>query len=119
MIAQNIIKETANCQIRPEPSVESRRVVRLGSTRVVRFSASARRPRNEPGDVATGPQDAEISGCFEPMGAEGTVGIGSRRGVGDVGTAVPALPGSLRVGRAGRTERQAAGEGLGETCAGR
>src|SRR5712691_10601072 len=97
--------------------VESRRVVRLGSTRVVRFSASARRPKNEPGDVAAGPQDAQISGCFEPMGAEGTIGIGSRRGVGDVGTAVPAISGPLRGGRAGRTERQAAGEGLGETCA--
>src|SRR6266566_5182913 len=69
-------------------------------SRVVRLSASARRPRNEPGDAR--PQDAEISGCFEPMGAEGTVGIGSRRGVGHVGKALPALAGSLRGGRAGR-----------------
>src|SRR5258708_3780905 len=99
--------------------VESTRVVRLGSTRVVRFSASARRLRDEPDDVATGPQNAEVSGCFEPMGAEGTVGIGSRRGFGDVGAAVPALPGPLRGGRAGRTDRPAARQGLGGAGAGR
>jgi len=32
----------------------------LGSTRVVRFSASVRRRINEPDNMATGPQDGEV-----------------------------------------------------------
>jgi len=32
----------------------------LGSTRVVRFSASVRRRINEPDSMATGPQDGEV-----------------------------------------------------------
>src|SRR6516165_10015020 len=51
----------------------------LGSTRVVRFSASGWRRIDEPDDVATGPQDGEVSGCFEPMGAQGAVGDGGGR----------------------------------------
>src|ERR1043166_3962643 len=45
----------------------------LGSTRVVRFSASGWRRINEPGDVATGSAHAEVSGRFEPMGTAGTI----------------------------------------------
>src|SRR5205823_1676957 len=40
----------------------------LGSTRVVRFSASGWRRIDEPGDVATGPANAEVSRRFEPLG---------------------------------------------------
>src|SRR5438874_8730982 len=68
----------------------------LGSTRVVRFSVSARRRIDEPDDVATGSQDEKIQGCVEPMGEEGTVGIGGERVAGDFGAAVPPLPGPLR-----------------------
>src|SRR3954454_1546625 len=68
----------------------------LGSTRVVRFSVSARRRIDEPDDVATGSQDEKIQGCVEPMGEEGTVGIGGERVAGDVAAAVPPLPGPLR-----------------------
>src|SRR5436190_20169002 len=64
----------------------------LGSTRVVRFSVSARRRIDEPDDVATGSQDEKIQGCVEPMGEEGTVGIGGERVAGDFGAAVPPLP---------------------------
>ena len=46
----------------------------LGSTRVVRFSAPARGRINEPNDVATGREDVEVSGCFEPLGTAGTIG---------------------------------------------
>src|SRR6476659_8303048 len=69
---------------------------RVASTRVVRISVSARRRIDEPDDVATGSQDEKIQGCVEPMGEEGTVGIGGERVAGDFGAAVPPLPGPLR-----------------------
>jgi len=62
-------------QVNPAPCV--------GSTRVVRFSGG----KNEPNDMATGPQDAE----FEPLGAEGNMSNGGRRASGLLGAAVRAL----------------------------
>src|SRR6266508_381271 len=59
----------------------------LGSTRVVRFSVSARRRIDEPDWMATGSQDEKIQGRIEPMGEEGTVGNGGRRAAGDIGAA--------------------------------
>ena len=47
----------------------------LGSTRVVRFSASGWRRSDEPDDVATGPEDAEVSRRFEPVGAQGAIAM--------------------------------------------
>jgi len=67
----------------------------LGSTRAVQFSVSARRRIDEPDDMATGSQDEKIQGRIEPMGEEGTVGNGGRRAAGDIGAAVPPVPGSL------------------------
>src|SRR5215211_9519632 len=67
----------------------------LGSTRVVRFSASGWRRIDEPDDVATGPEDAEVSRRFEPVGAQGAISNGGWRAVGVLGTAVPALPAAL------------------------
>lgn len=67
----------------------------LGSTRVVRFCASAWRRIDEPGDVATGPENAEVSRRFEPLGAARAVDDGGRGAFGNVGAAVPPLPGSV------------------------
>ena len=67
----------------------------LGSTRVVRFCASEWRRIDEPGDVATGPENAEISGRFEPLGTAGAVDDGGRGAFGNVGAPVPPLPGSV------------------------
>src|SRR5712692_4886469 len=77
----------------------------LGSTRVVRFCALRRSRDDEPDDVATGPQDAEVSRCFEPLGEQGTVGDGSRGDFGVLGTTVPTLPDALRGGGACRAGR--------------
>src|SRR6202165_3680066 len=41
----------------------------LGSTRVVRFCSPQQRWGNDSGSVATGPQDAEVQGRIEPLGA--------------------------------------------------
>ena len=49
------------------------------------FIASIEEAIDEPGDMATGPQDAEVSGCFEPLGAQGAVGDGGRRAFGMLG----------------------------------
>src|SRR3977135_218530 len=81
----------------------------LGSTRVVRFYALCRSRGNEPDDVATGPQDEEVSGCIEPMGEEGFVGDGGWRASGDVGATIPPLSGSLRGGRGVGGGRQEGG----------
>jgi IS66 C-terminal element len=51
----------------------------LGSTRVVRFSASGWRRIDEPDDVATGPENAEVSRCFEPVGTAGAISDGGGR----------------------------------------
>src|SRR6516162_9420527 len=59
----------------------------LSSTRVVRFLASVRRRIDEPDDMATGPQDAEVLRCVEPM--DGAFGSGSERG-GDDAQLAPA-----------------------------
>src|ERR1043166_1082696 len=67
----------------------------LGSTRVVRFSASGWRRINEPGDVATGSAHAEVSGRFEPMGTAGTIDGGGGGAFGNVGTPVPTIPGAI------------------------
>src|SRR5258708_32468093 len=68
----------------------------LGSTRVVRFLCPARRRGNEPDDVATGPQDEEVSGRIEPLGTEGAVGDGGGGVAGLLGAAVPAVSAALR-----------------------
>src|SRR5215216_827000 len=84
---------------RHKPSLRSLSVAHelsgLGSTRVVRFSASGWRRIDEPDDVATGPENAEVSGCFEPLGTAGTIDDGGERAFGDVGAAVSALPGPV------------------------
>src|SRR5436190_16729942 len=67
----------------------------LGSTRVVRFSASGWRRIDEPGDVATGPTNAEVSGRFEPLGTAGAVDDGSGGAAGNVGAPVSTLPGAV------------------------
>src|SRR3954463_14765861 len=72
----------------------------LGSTRVVRFCWLQRIWGDEPDSVATGPQDAKVQGCIEPMGAEGPIGAGSGGTSGDVGTNVSAAPATIRGGRA-------------------
>src|SRR5436190_22338397 len=64
----------------------------LGSTRVVRFSASTGRRIDEPDDMATGPQDAEVSRRIEPLGKAGAVDDGSGGAAGNVGATIPALP---------------------------
>src|SRR5215204_5318892 len=86
----------------------------LGSTRVVRFSASARRRIDEPDNGGVGPENAEVQGCFEPLGAGRNVDDGRGGSAGDVGTAVPALPRAVRGGGGCRSARSASGEGLAE-----
>src|SRR6516162_4790147 len=84
----------------------------LGSTRVVRFCASGWRRINEPGDVAAGPENAEVSGRFEPLGTAGAVDDGGRGAAGNVGAPVSALPDALprlereALSRAGRSRPQ-------------
>src|SRR5436190_16666225 len=55
----------------------------------------------------TGPQDEEVCGRIEPLGGWRAVNDGGRRTAGDVGAPVPALSGSLRGGRARRSDRPA------------
>src|SRR5271167_1325872 len=75
----------------------------LGSTRVVRFRDPAEEAGDdEPGNVATGPQDAEVSGCIGSLGAGRFVDARGRRASWDVGTTVPAVSGPLRGGRGRR-----------------
>src|SRR5262249_30538450 len=81
----------------------------LGSTRVVRFSASGWRRIDEPGDVATGPENAEVSGRFEPLGAARAIDGGGWGVAGNVGAPVPTLPGAVRGGRRGGAARPALG----------
>src|SRR5260370_34699143 len=50
----------------------------LGSTRVVRFSVPKGSGDDGTGTVATGPENAEVQGRFEPLGAAG----GGRHGKG-------------------------------------
>src|SRR5437867_4403368 len=68
----------------------------LGSTRVVRFSGPLKEGGDGPDTVATGPKDAEVQGCFEPLGAAGAVGNGRGGDSRDVGAAISALPAALR-----------------------
>src|ERR1700740_157876 len=86
----------------------------LGSTRVVRFYASGWRRIDEPGDVATGPENAEVSRRFDPLGAAGAVDDGGRGTVGNVGAPVPPVPGAVRGGRRGGSDRPALGQALAE-----
>src|ERR1700726_2997947 len=91
----------------------------LGSTRVVRFCSPQRSGGDEPGDVATGPQDAEVQGRFEPLGTAGAVGLGSWRASGVLGAPISPLSAALRGRGAGRIARQATWQGLSQTGAGR
>ncbi len=84
------------------------------STRVVRFSASERRRIDEPGSVATGPKNVEVSGRFEPLGTAGTIDDGSWRVAGRVGTANPARPGPVRGRRRGGADGPTTWQGLAE-----
>jgi hypothetical protein len=83
----------------------------LGSTRVVRFSASVRRRIDEPDSMATGPQDGEVLRCVEPMEGERTFRAGGGRDLGVLGAAVPSLPQALRGGGSHRSVRQTIGQG--------
>src|ERR1700758_2823862 len=74
---------------------------------------------NESDDVATGPQDAEVSGCTEPLGAQRAFGARGWRDSRNVGTAVPTLPAALRGGWVERAGRSSAGQGLAAACADR
>src|SRR5262249_39379189 len=87
----------------------------LGSTRVVRFSASGWRRIDEPGDVATGPENAEVSGRFEPLGAARAIDGGGWGVAGNVGAPVPTLPGAVRGGRRGGSARPALGSAVAAT----
>src|SRR5262252_7443997 len=62
--------------------------------------------------MATGPQDAEVSGCFEPLGAQGAIGDGGWRAFGMLGAAVSAVPPALRGGGACRAGRSPARQGV-------
>src|SRR6266571_8166088 len=66
----------------------------LGSTRVVRFCSPQRSGDDEPGDVATGPQDAEVAGRFEPLGTAGAIGAGGWGASGMLGAPISAIPAS-------------------------
>src|SRR6516225_3482604 len=90
----------------------------LCSTRVVRFYASVTEAIDEPEDMATGPQDAEVSGCFEPLGAQGAIGDGGWRAFGMLGAAVSAIPSALRGGGACRAGRSPARQGVAASGAG-
>src|SRR5712691_11174320 len=91
----------------------------LGSTRVVRFSVPKGSGDDGTGTVATGPENAEVQGRFEPLGAAGAVGNGRGGDSGGVGAAISALPAALRGRRAPRAAGQAPGQGLGQAGAGR
>src|ERR1700739_4814019 len=91
----------------------------LGSTRVVRFSASVGRRIDDPDDMATGPQDGEVLRDFEPLEGSRAVSDGGGRDFGMFGAAVSSLPAALRGGRSERAVRQAAGEGVCPAGAGR
>src|SRR5437764_12688627 len=80
---------------RPEIVSVAHELSGLGSTRVVRFSASGWRRIDEPGDVATGPTDGEVSGRFEPLGTARAVDDGSGGAAGNVGAPVSTLPGAV------------------------
>src|SRR6516225_8037654 len=82
------------------------------------FMPPVREALDEPDDMATGPQDAEVSGRFEPLGAQGAVGDGGRRAFGILGAAVPALPPALRGGWACRAGRSPARQGVAASGAG-
>src|SRR5208282_5334861 len=90
----------------------------LGSTRVVRFYCLRRSRDDEPDSVATGPQDAEVSGYLEPLGARRTFDDGGGRTAGHVGAAVPTLSRSLRGRRDGGAGRPAAGQAIAAAGAG-
>src|SRR5262245_65793452 len=92
----------------------------LGSTRDVRCSVvlDSRGLRDEADGMATGPENAEVSRCIEPLGAAGAVGDGGRGAAGVLGAPVPALSGALRGGRARRAAGSAARESLGQAGAG-
>src|SRR5712692_8640405 len=68
----------------------------LGSTRVVRFSVPKGSGDDGTGTVATGPENAEVQGRFEPLGAAGAVGNGRGGDSGGVGAAISVLPAVLQ-----------------------
>src|SRR5262249_33629987 len=73
---------------------------------------------DEPDDMVKGPKDAEVSGCFEPLGAQGAIGDGGWRAFGMLGAAVPAVPPALRGGWACRAGRSPARQGVAASGAG-
>src|SRR3984893_4519817 len=89
--AGNIEQLRATCIGRSGTMSIAHELSGLGSTRVVRFCSPQRSGGNEPGDVATGPQDAEVQGRFEPLGTAGAVGLGRWRASGVVGAAITPL----------------------------
>src|SRR5581483_1701259 len=93
----------AHGQIPPREVSVADELSGLGSTRDVRCSVGldSRGLRDEPDRMATGPENAEVSRCVEPLGAAGAFGAGGGRAAGVLGAAVPPLPGALRGGGAG------------------
>src|SRR5712692_4448892 len=105
--------ETRLGTVQPRPHAVSiaHEVSGLGSTRVVRFSVPKGSGDDGTGTVATGPENAEVQGRFEPLGAAGAVGNGRGGDSGGVGAAISALPAALRGRRVPRAAGQAPGQG--------
>src|SRR6476646_3730079 len=89
----------------------------LGSTRVVRFFALQKERGDEAGSVATGPPDAKVSGCIEPLGKRRFVADGRWGASGHDGAAVPPLSASLRRGWYGWVGRSTTWQALTEAGA--
>src|SRR5712691_1172840 len=118
-VARLIIAAPPKVKREPRRVSIAHEVSGLGSTRVVRFSVPKGSGDDGTGTVATGPENAEVQGRFEPLGAAGAVGNGRGGDSGGVGAAISALPAALRGRRAPRAAGQAPGQGLGQAGAGR
>ena len=84
----------------------------LGSTRVVRFGLSVGRDRDEPDDVATGTQDADVSECAGALAGTTPVCAGGGGDAGDERAELPPLPAPLRGRWPGRIVRPKARQGV-------
>ena len=91
----------------------------LGSTRVVRFGVSVGRDRDEPDDVATGTQDADVSECAGALAGTTPVCAGGGGDAGDERAELPPLPAPLRGRWPGRIVRPKARQGVRAPRAGR
>ena len=91
----------------------------LGSTRVVRFGLSVGRDRDEPDDVATGTQDADVSECAGALAGTTPVCAGGGGDAGDERAELPPLPAPLRGRWPRRIVRPKARQGVRAPRAGR